>query len=338
MKCEECMPLFEEHLDGELKEPLAARVAAHINACTVCAAEFAQLLREQEIYAGYRREIEVTPALWQGVRAQIEAEKVAESPARTARWLAWLTEAFTLRTQMRPAFTAALVLIALGITTIAVTKYLGQRGQTTLSQVSTAQNNLKQVEINRLTRNKTGGEELAVVTPDEKKTDAPVIVHERQPEKAFPASASSRNGNRLPLELTPEAAPTAESITATNLPQPAGDANLEIARHVEKAQMLLRSFRNVRLAETSHAPDISYEKEESRKLLYKNIVLRREAATQGNASAEKVLSTLEPILLDIANLPNRATARDVRSIEQRMRKKEIVATLQLHSLIAPNSY
>ena len=94
----------------------------------------------------------------------------------------------------------------------------------------------------------------------------------------------------------------------------------------------------MRLAETRHAPDISYEKKESRKLLYKNIVLRREAATQGNARAEKVLSTLEPILLDIANLPNRATARDVRNIEQHMRKKEIVATLQLHSLISPNSY
>ncbi len=325
MKCEDCMPLFEEHLDGELKEPLAGRVAAHINACTVCAAEFAELLREQEMYAGYRREIEITPALWQGIRAQIEAEKVIESPARPARWLTWLTEAFTLRTQMRPAFTAALVLIALGIATVAVIKYLGQREQAAWSQASTAQNNLKQVELNQTTQKKIVEKELAVV-------------HEKQPKKAFLANASTRSKNRLPLELTPEAAPTAESITATNLPQPAGDANLEIARHVEKAQMLLRSFRNVRLAETSHAPDISYEKEESRKLLYKNIVLRREAATQGNASAEKLLSTLEPILLDIANLPNRATARDVRSIEQRMRKKEIVAKLQLHSLIAPNSY
>ena len=319
------MPLFEEHLDGELKEPLAGRVAAHINACNLCAAEFAELLREQEMYAGYRREIEVTPAMWQRVRAQIEAEKFVESPARPARWLTWLTETFTFRTQMRPAFTTALVLIALGITTVAVIKYLGQRVQTPWSQVSTAQNNLKQVELNQLAQDKTGEEKFAVV-------------HERQPKKAFPASAPARSGHRLPLELTPEATPAAESITATNLPQPAGDANLEIARHVEKAQMLLRSFRNVRLAETSHAPDISYEKEESRKLLYKNIVLRREAATQGNARAEKLLSTLEPILLDIANLPQRTTARDVRSIEQRMRKKEIVATLQLHSLIAPNSY
>lgn len=102
--------------------------------------------------------------------------------------------------------------------------------------------------------------------------------------------------------------------------------------------MLLRSFRNVRLAETSHAPDVSYEREQSRKLLYQNIALRREAASQGNESAESVLSALEPILLDIANLPNRTTPRDIRSIEQRMRKKEIVATLQLHSLQASNSY
>jgi hypothetical protein len=41
-------------------------------------------------------------------------------------------------------------------------------------------------------------------------------------------------------------------------------------------------------------------------------------------------------LLDIANLPNRARSGDVRSIERRMEKKEIVATLQVRTLVAAN--
>jgi hypothetical protein len=71
-------------------------------------------------------------------------------------------------------------------------------------------------------------------------------------------------------------------------------------------------------------------------LLYQNIALRRDAAARGDQSTTEVLNTLEPILLDIANLPNRAKARDVRSIEQRMEKKEIVAALQVRTLVASN--
>ncbi|HYJ46980.1 MAG TPA: hypothetical protein VEV81_10235, partial [Pyrinomonadaceae bacterium] len=80
----------------------------------------------------------------------------------------------------------------------------------------------------------------------------------------------------------------------------------------------------------------AYEKEQSRRLLYQNIALRRDAETRGDQSASELLNTLEPILLDIAHLPDRALARDVRPIEQRMEKKEIVAALQVRSLVAAN--
>jgi hypothetical protein len=125
---------------------------------------------------------------------------------------------------------------------------------------------------------------------------------------------------------------------AASVAQPPGDSETEVARHVGQAQLLLRSFKNIQLAETSHALDISYEKEQARKLLYRNITLRREAATIGNAPAEKILSALEPILLDIANLPDHPTGNDVSLIEQRMLKKEIMAALQVHSIVVQNSY
>jgi len=107
------------------------------------------------------------------------------------------------------------------------------------------------------------------------------------------------------------------------------------ARHVEQAQVLLRSFRHLRLAETdgraASSSGLAYDKRQSKKLLYQNIVLRREAASRGNVSIESVLDSLEPILLDIANLPDRPSPEVIRTINERMRRKNLVAMLQVNS-------
>jgi hypothetical protein len=97
---------------------------------------------------------------------------------------------------------------------------------------------------------------------------------------------------------------------------------------------LLRSFRNARAGSNDGRLDIAYEAAQSRKLLYQNIALRREAATRGDRGATELLGALEPILLDIANLPDRVRGHDLRPIEQRMEKKEIVAALQVRNLVA----
>jgi hypothetical protein len=107
--------------------------------------------------------------------------------------------------------------------------------------------------------------------------------------------------------------------------------DVETARHIERAQLLLRSFRNTRDSSAQPDPDLSYEKQRSRGLLYKNILLRRDAEAKGNMPAEELLGSLEPFLLDIANLPDRPSNDDVRSIKERMHKKEIVSALQVYS-------
>jgi hypothetical protein len=118
-------------------------------------------------------------------------------------------------------------------------------------------------------------------------------------------------------------------------PEAPGDFDFEVARHAERAEVLLRSFRNARPAAAAHRSlDVSYEKENARKLLYQNIALRRDAEARGDQTAAELLNTLEPILLDIAHLPSRAKPADVRPIEERMKKKEIVAALQVRTLVA----
>ncbi|HEY9401445.1 MAG TPA: zf-HC2 domain-containing protein [Pyrinomonadaceae bacterium] len=111
-------------------------------------------------------------------------------------------------------------------------------------------------------------------------------------------------------------------------------AGSKTARHVEQAQLLLRSFRNARPADAGRraSSDLAHEKRRSKKLLYQNIVLRREAASRGNLPVESLLDSLEPILIDIANLPDRPAPADVREINERMRRKNLVAMLQISAV------
>jgi len=104
--------------------------------------------------------------------------------------------------------------------------------------------------------------------------------------------------------------------------------DFETTRHLEKAQVLLRSFEN---ASSSNVKDLAYEKQVSRELLLRNILLRREAEGSENAPAKSLLSSLEPLLLDIANLPARPAPGDLRSVKKRVRKSEIVVALQVYS-------
>lgn len=102
----------------------------------------------------------------------------------------------------------------------------------------------------------------------------------------------------------------------------------EVARHIERAQLLLRSFKNAR---DTDGPDVAYEKQRSRTLLSQNAVLRRGAEAKGNLPVGELLGSVEPFLLDIANLPDNPNSDDVRSIKARMQKKEIIAALQIYS-------
>ena len=108
-------------------------------------------------------------------------------------------------------------------------------------------------------------------------------------------------------------------------------ANPVTTKHFERAQMLLRAFRNAPVTDNTTF-DLAYEKKRARHLLYETIVMRREAETRGDWPMEEVLSNLEPLLLDIANLPLRPTSDDVTPIKERMQKKEIVAKLQPYAM------
>jgi hypothetical protein len=349
MKCEECLPLIEEYVDGELDGRMIDRLDAHLSTCAACAEELTALRREQEVYASYRRDVEVTPADWNIVRARIEQEKDvapprAESRPRFGEWFGGL-----FGKRLRPAFVVAVVLVAVTITAAVISlrardqqKGLAFQGPKTLGPIEQRAPGKANENSDTVVRDdkaeKRGGEERPQLTANNQ-ADAGT-------KRKAPALARVPRPKRQTAEPpVPDVSPRFEEAVAggavTNVrvsaPEAAGEFDFELARHAGRAELLLRSFRNVRpVASAARRLDVSFEKEQSRKLLYRNIALRRAAEERNDPSALRLLNTLEPILLDIANLPGRVRARDVVAIERRMEKKEIVAALQVRTLLASN--
>ena len=101
----------------------------------------------------------------------------------------------------------------------------------------------------------------------------------------------------------------------------------DTAKHIEQSKMLLRSIKNVQISDTDDEIDVTYDKALSRRLLNENVVLRRDAEMKAKFPTKTLLADLEPFLIDIANLPDRARPEDVRVIKERVQKTEIVAAL-----------
>lgn len=109
------------------------------------------------------------------------------------------------------------------------------------------------------------------------------------------------------------------------------DAQTMTALHFERAETLLRAFRNVRLDDPDAATEVRYERTRAKQLIYQNMMLRREADIAGDVQIASLLDSLEPILLDIANLPDQPDDDTVRVIRERVERKNIVALLQVNS-------
>ena len=101
----------------------------------------------------------------------------------------------------------------------------------------------------------------------------------------------------------------------------------DTAKHIEQSKMLLRSIKNVQISDSDDEIDVTYDKALSRRLLNENVVLRRDAEMKAKFPTKTLLADLEPFLIDIANLPDRARPQDVREIKERVQKTEIVAAL-----------
>jgi hypothetical protein len=293
------------------------------------------------------------------VRAGVARLDVAEKSARPLPPLARLRERLAAAFGAfapRAAFAPALALVVFGVAAGALwlARQPGPGGAPQLAQVPSAPERTETAESQPsappVTPAVNGGEtvepgRVATVQPPtagdgraETRIDHKAGASAPAPGRPAPAGANTSPAppaaNHLEAAeaelllaaqpVTPEGPDVVLATATTRLPTP---EEKEMTRHLEQAQSLLRSFQN---EAGGDAVQITYERRLSRKLLAENVTLQLEAEASGNKQTRQVLDTLEPFLLDIANLRDNASRDEVRSIKERMQKTEIIAALHVY--------
>jgi len=285
-------------IDGELSTTEAREVERHLLDCHECQDVRADFLNLRSQIASF--ETSLQPAV------QNRALKKILSTPRPARRLGWSFGT--------PAVAFATLVIVAAIIGLLMYK-----------TSSTSPTEHKEVAVNSPTPVPS-----ASVQPKQEPEPSP------SPSKGNEESAPRRTPSPAPKRIVREPKPGEQfaaipSAPSTPVPVRAADAQTMTAVHFEKSETLLVAFRNVRLNEPGSATEIGYERQRAKQLVYQNMILRREADATGDVQSSSLLESLEPILIDIANLPDKPDQDAVRTIRQRVERKNIVPLLRVNS-------
>ncbi|HJP90562.1 MAG TPA: zf-HC2 domain-containing protein [Pyrinomonadaceae bacterium] len=290
-------------IDGELSQTEAREVEQHVLNCSECEQVRADFLSLRSQIASYESSLELT--------VQNRALKKILAPRRSAglRW-AFATPAVAF---------ATLLIIGAIVGLLFYQSKRASQSQTTAEVQTPAPAPSASVEKNKQAAPEASPEpsrETPSTAPNknEKETTRP---------KREPATPIKRPLVREPkpgeqFASVPERVRSADTETMT-------------AMHFETSETLLLAFKNVRLDEPGAAAEVSHERKRAKQLVYQNMMLRREADTAGDVQISSLLESLEPILIDIANLPDQPDAEAIRIIRERVERKNIVALLRVNS-------
>lgn len=118
MKCEACLRMMDELIDGEADVSLAREATAHIAMCGACSELYANLRSEQQLFRKYLQAVAPTPALWTNLRLELEKEKVirgSHAQFRRQRWSAIPLGGWNVTPQMATAMILITIGLAIGI-------------------------------------------------------------------------------------------------------------------------------------------------------------------------------------------------------------------------------
>jgi hypothetical protein len=302
MKCDDCLNLLTEYIDGEASEHDAASVSAHLITCISCANEFDTLTAEQEIYARYDRELNISPSMWNAIEARTAVERQPGNGFSLRASLAALFATPRFGFAFSGAMAVVIVAVVVGV------MYLRTQQQPPVQPVIAGGGNPADVKP----RDKNPG----AVTP-QKINDATSL-----------AGVNPVAPGAVKAVTTPRGVRKADDPGVLYADVAYSDlAERDTAEHIQQAENLLRSIRSLQTADDDSEIDVSYEKAMSQRLLSENVVLRRDAEEAGKFPTKELLGELEPFLIDIANLPDKTTPDKLRAIKDRAQKTEIVAAL-----------
>ncbi len=332
MKCEECLKYIDDFIEGEIEGQNAEQINVHLFDCSECTAVYETLNREKNLYAQYLFEVEAPTDLWVKFQTKLEAEKDSRAAQKVGWFSEWVANASGFL-RFNPFFSSAalLVLIALGFGWLKYTPENESAAKTETADMRSI--TAKSDETKKMSfPPKSRQEENEIVSPKISKSDKAStgktiarIETKSVAVKIQPAEERLISVNRKKIsednEFTEEV--KLHRFQAVNLEK-------ETVRQVEKTELLLRAFRNTQFDERGETFDVAYEKEQAKKLLEKNILLRQNAANFGTFRAEEMLSQIEPYLLDISNLENKPSRDKILDIKERVKNQNIIASLQTY--------
>lgn len=299
-------------IDGELSATETREIERHLVSCNECQQLRADFLNLRSQITGF--ETSLQPEVQNRALKKILATRERSVPARRLQW-SFGTQAV--------AFASLLIVAAI----IGALVYLNSNTQEQHTAVTHTPSPAPMASVEPTTEPSK--------QPEAKASPEPSKENEQQPapnkgEESTPRRAPS-NPVKRPLVREPKPGEQFASIPETPERVRSADAQTMTAMHFEKSEMLLREFRNARLDEPGGTVKVGYERKRAQQLIVQNMMLRREADAAGDVQISSLLESLEPILIDIANLPARPDKDAVRAIRERVERKNIVALLQVNS-------
>lgn len=315
-------------IDGELPANEASRVERHVITCFECQETRAVFLKMRREISDYQ--ITLEPQAQERVLAEILANRGTTTPRQIAT-IGWCKRFVAAFAAPRFATAWATVLILVGLAGFMIYR-----------------NTQREPAIARLPTNDQGPANdrpapptAPVPQPSREAVDGTLASNDQKPgmsskrDTAAGAPGTQRM-RRVPSPLlrrpqansAPAFAVASASTKSNGGLVSSADPETLTAQHVEQSSLLLRAFRNAHVEDND---ELTYEINRAGKLLYQNILLRREATTKGNVQVASLLDSLEPILIDIANLQASPGADEVRTIQQRMERQNLVPLLQVNA-------
>jgi hypothetical protein len=287
-------------IDGELSTPEAREVERHLLNCSECAQLRADFLNLRSQIVSFETSLQPT--------VQNRAlKKILATPRRApARGLGWSfgTQAAAFATLVIVAAIVGLLMYK-SFDTRTTEQHVAVRNPTPVPSASVQQQ--KQ--------------------PEPEPSPAPNKGSEETGPRRSPSPAPAKR----PLVREPKPGEQFASLPTVPDPVRSADAQTMTAIHFDRSETLLVAFRNVRVNERGAASEVAYERKRARQLVYQNMMLRREADAAGDVQISSLLENLEPILIDIANLPDKPDKDAMRVIRERVERKNIVPLLRVNS-------
>lgn len=317
-------------IDGELSSAEVLRLERHVNECLECQQARSDFLNLRSQIVAFDGAID-RPASERALAEVLAKIHVPTAmPARSTN-----SPGLFSALRFKPVFAALALLVLGGVFSFLI--YRNTSRQVATNQSKGAEGSISDQKGNKASSPTPASE--ASPSPSTANTDDSVKSDEsKKPKQKSGPPVEVPKMRKAPTDLI---SPWSNQAIAVNTtpeeihfePDDAANEGTLTMRHLGQSELLLRSFRNIRTAGAGSSPEVGYERRRAQRLVYQNILLRREADAKGDVQLATLLDSLEPILLDIANLPERPLEDDVRAIKERLQRKNLVAMLQVNSTV-----